>query len=176
MILSTAILVILLGSFLNGKNRGLISILLSTITYFAAWLIAKLGAATVGAALAGIFSSSSTSSTTTTTAGLVAASGSQYLYNGIAFALIFGVVSFCGRFLMRNLRFIRKVPVVGGLNSLAGGGLNLLIGYLVIFLILFCLQFVPWSWWQNQLTTSGLAQLIIEKTPGLAAKALTWIE
>ncbi|WP_276754604.1 CvpA family protein [Limosilactobacillus ingluviei] len=175
MILSTAILVLLLGCFLHGKERGLINILLSTLTYFCGWFLARLAAQPLGEALAKLLPTIGEHTTTTTEAtNLAATSANAVFYHGIAFMIIFWATSFLGRWLMRNLSFIKKVPVLGTANRLAGAALNVLVGYAIIFLLLLIGQYLPWGWWQGQLAESGLAQLIIERTPGLAQAALQW--
>lgn len=44
MILTTVILVLLIGCWVNGTNRGLLGMLISTCTYLISWLAAKVGA------------------------------------------------------------------------------------------------------------------------------------
>ena len=75
---------------------------------------------------------------------------------------------------VKKSSFFKKVPVVGTVNRWAGGCLDLLIGYLIIFMILMVFQLWPGQWWQDQLANSGLAQWIILKTPILAENAIHW--
>ena len=66
------------------------------------------------------------------------------------------------------------MPVLGTLNGWAGGLLDVLLGYLIIFMVLIIFQMWAAVWWQDQLANSGLAQWIILKTPILAENALHW--
>ncbi len=90
--------------------------------------------------------------------------------------LIFAIVAFLCHWLVRQLNWVRRLPVIGTLDRLAGGLLSLLIGYVIIFVILVVTQLWPAESWQMQLANSGLARLIIDQTPLLAQLVLQTIE
>lgn len=175
MILTTAILVLLLGCFINGKERGLVQILLSTTTYFCGWFLARFAAEPLGNALASVLPAIGNHGSAASSASLVTTSTNTFFYHGVAFMVIFWGTSFLGRWLMRSLRFIKKVPVVGTVNRYSGAVLSFLVGYVIIFMLLVVFQYLPGTWWQNQLAESGLAQLMIQKTPGSARAVFNWL-
>ena len=92
--------------------------------------------------------------------------------DGLAFMIIFSTISFLGHWLLKRLNWLNRLPVLGSANRLAGGTLDVLIGYLIIFMFLMIFQLFPSQWWQNQLAQSGIAQLMIKGTPVMAQAAL----
>ena len=174
MILTAIIIIILMGCWIHGRRMGLIGLVITTVAYFFAWLMARLGARFVGAALAGILPSI-TDSTNSTVTSLLKTSTSEFFYSGVSFMLIFWAITFFSRWLLHRFNWVRQVPVVGTVNGWAGGALDCLLGYLIIFVFLFIFQLLPVDWWQSQLAASGLAQWIINQTPGMAKVVISWV-
>ena len=88
MILTAIIIIILMGCWIHGRRMGLIGLVITTVAYFLAWLMTRLGARFVGAALAGILPSI-TDSTNSTVTSLLKTSTSEFFYSGVSFMLIF---------------------------------------------------------------------------------------
>ena len=177
MFLSMGILLILLGCWINGSKKGLVAMVISTATYFLGWVLARIGAKYLGIILSTILPSIGGNEPPATGSSIfntLTISNNQFFYNGIGFLIIFYGTAFISRWLLKRVRFLKKVPIVGTINGIAGGALDIVIGYLIIFMLLMVLQMWPGSWWQNQLATSGLAQWIITSTPGLARSAINW--
>lgn len=177
MIINMIILLILLGCWLNGRRRGLIALVISTVTYFIGWVVARFGAKSFGMILSSILPSIGHQEATTNgtaISGMLTVSSNQFFYNGIAFIIIFYGITFLSRWLLKRVSFLKKVPVLGTVNGWAGGLLDVVLGYLIIFMVLMIFQMWPAAWWQDQLTNSGLAQWMILKTPILAENALHW--
>ncbi|MBD5806422.1 CvpA family protein [Lactobacillus sp. 0.1XD8-4] len=167
MILTTFIILILIGCFVNGHRRGLLTMVLMLGTYIIAWLVARQGTQLVGSWLKSLLPSIGDEATFS--ANLLADVNSNlFFYNGIAFMIIFTIVSILCHWGIRQLNWIKKIPVIGTVDKLAGGVISFLIGYLIIFVVLIVMQLWPAGWWQMQMATSELAQLIINQTPGLA--------
>lgn len=177
LIISLGILLILLGCWMNGKKKGLVAMLISTATYLLGWLVARIGAKSLGLVLSNILPSigeHEVSPTGSTVSKMMSISSNQFFYNGVAFIIIFYGITFFSRWLLKRINFLKKVPVIGTVNSWAGGLLDVIVGYLIIFMILMIFQLWPGGWWQDQLANSGLAQWIILKTPLLAENAIHW--
>lgn len=175
MVLTTVIILILVGCFLNGRCRGLLMMVLYAATYLVSWLVAKLAAPVVGRWLGNLLPNVSNGSSYSGQL-LATVDLDHFFSNGIAFMLIFAIVAFLCHWLVRQLNWVRRLPVIGMLDRLAGGLLSLLIGYVIIFVILVVMQLWPAEWWQMQLANSGLARLIIDQTPLLAQLVLQTIE
>ena len=175
MVLTTVIILIFVGCFINGRRRGLLRMVLNAATYIVSWLVAKLAAPLVGSwltrLLPNVSNGSSYSGQLLATVDL-----DHFFSNGIAFMLIFVIVAFLGHWLVRQLNWVRRLPVIGTLDGLVGGVLSLLIGYVIVFVILIVTQLWPAEWWQMELANSGLARLIIDQTPLLAQLVLQTIE
>lgn len=177
LIISMAILLILVGCWINGRKKGLVAMLISTATYLMGWLVARIGAKPLGLILSNILPSIGTheaSPTGSTFSSMLTISSNQFFYNGIAFFIIFYGITFLSRWFLKRVKFLKRVPVLGTVNGWAGGLLDVLVGYLIIFMVLMIFQLWPAAWWQNQLANSGLAQWIILKTPLLAENAIHW--
>ena len=86
--------------------------------------------------------------------------------------IIFSTISFFGHWLLKRTNWLNRLPVLGSANRWAGGALDVLVGYLIIFMFLMIFQLFPSQWWQDQLAQSGIAQLMIRDTPGMAKAAL----
>ena len=159
MILTVIILAILIAAGLRGYRQGFVALMLSLVIYFVAWLLASWGANGFGSFL--------TSNLTLAT--------NQLFYHGIAFFILFLIVNALGRWLIRRFHWVNRIPLIGWVNQWAGGIVNLVIAYLIIFILLVIFQVLPIEGWQNQLTASGLAQWIIHQTPFLTQWFFNWI-
>ncbi len=151
--------------------------MISSATYLLGWVVARLGAKSLGLVLSNILPSigeHEASATGSTFSSMLSISSNQFFYNGIAFFIIFYGITFFSRWLLKRVSFLKRVPVLGTVNGWAGGILDVVVGYLIIFMVLMVFQLWPGSWWQEQLANSGLAQWIILKTPGLAESAIHW--
>ena len=175
MILTTLIILILIGCFINGRRRGLLMMVLYAGTYLVSWLVAKWGARAIGTSLSGLLPDVSRSAAYSTTV-LKAVDNNVFFYNGIAFLVIFTLVSIFCHWGISKLRWIKRLRVIGTFDQLAGGLLSLVIGYVVIYVALVILQLWPAGWWQLQLANSGLAQFMINQTPGLAQLRLNTLK
>lgn len=173
MILTTVILVLLIGCWVNGTNRGLLGMLISTCTYLISWLAAKVGARFLGGALAEFLPQIGSNTTGSVSGSLLSSiDPTSFFYNGLAFMIIFSMISFFGHWLLKRTNWLNRLPVLGSANRWAGGALDVLVGYLIIFMFLMIFQLFPSQWWQDQLAQSGIAQLMIRDTPGMAKAAL----
>ena len=165
MILTTLIILILIGCFINGHRRGLLMMALYTGTYLVSWLVAKWGARAIGGGLSSLLPDVSQSAAYSTTI-LRAVNNNTFFYNGIAFLAIFTLVSALCHWGIGKLRWIKRLPIIGTFDRLAGGILSLVIGYVIIYVALVILQLWPAGWWQLQLANSGLAHDQSNTGPG----------
>lgn len=167
MILTTLIILILIGCFLHGHRRGLLTMILMLGTYLVSWLVARSGAQIIGSWLKSFLPDIGTQATFS--AHLLSdINNSLFFYNGLAFMLIFTIVSILCHWVIRRLNWIKRLPVIGTVDQVAGGLLSFLIGYAIIYLVLIVMQLWPAGWWQMQIANSELARLIINQTPGMA--------
>lgn len=167
MVLTTFIILILMGCFINGHRRGLMTMVLMLGTYVVAWLVARQGTQLVGGWLKAFLPRIGTEATFSANI-LANVNNNLFFYNGIAFMIIFSVVSILCHWGIRQLNWLKRVPVVGTVDKWAGGILSFMIGYLIIYVVLLVMQLWPAEWWQMQMANSELARLIINQTPGMA--------
>lgn len=174
LILTTTILVILLGCWINGRQQGFMEIVIHTATYIIGWILARVGSRALGTMLSAILPSISNSQNVASKLPALSQDSNQFFYNGLAFMIIFYGGTFLSRWLIKRLRFLKKVPVIGTANRWLGGLLDVLVGYTIIFMLLVIFQVWPGAGWQDQLAQSGLAQWMITETPILAREAINW--
>lgn len=175
MILTVIILAILIAAGLRGYRQGFVALMLSLVIYFAAWLMASWGANGFGSFLMQIFPQIGSNNAQTTLTSNLTLATNQLFYHGIAFLILFLIVNALGRWLIRRFHWVNRIPLIGWANQWAGGIVNLVIAYLIIFILLVIFQVLPIEVWQNQLTASGLAQWIIHQTPFLTQWFFNWI-
>ena len=167
MILTTFIILILMGCFINGHHRGLLTMTLMLGTYIVAWIVARQGAQLIGGWLKSLLPSIGTPATFSESL-LANVNSNLFFYNGIAFMIIFTIVSILCHWGIRQLNWIKRIPVVGTVDKIEGGLISFLIGYLIIYVVLLIMQLFPAGWWQMQIANSELARFMINQTPGIA--------
>lgn len=64
------------------------------------------------------------------------------MLNGICFLILFGAVMILVRSLMKILRGVRRIPLVGSLNALLGGAIGIVESAVVWYVIMIAIQFV----------------------------------
>lgn len=167
MVLTTFIILILIGCFINGHRRGLLAMVLMLATYIISWIVAKQGTQLVGGWLKSFFPTIGTEATFSDNL-LANINNNLFFYNGIAFMIIFTVVSILCHWGIRQLNWIKRIPIIGSVDRIVGGLLSFLIGYVIIYVVLIIMQLWAAGWWQMQMANSELARFIINQTPGIA--------
>ena len=175
MILTVIILAILILSWIRGYRLGLVGLLLSVGVYLVAWFVASWGANGFGRVLISIFPQIGTDDAQTTLAANLTTATNQLFYHGIAFLILFLMINALGRWLIRRFHWLNHIPVLGWVNQLSGGLVDVVIAYLIIFVLLVIFQVLPIEWWQSQLSASGMAQCMIHQTPLLTKWLFNWL-
>lgn len=174
MILSAIMIIWMIGAALYGRHLGL----MRTITVWGGrvliWVIAALLSHRFGTFLSDTFFSDLQIKGTTALPSTLTDKALEFFSSGVAFALIMFVGSLTIRTINRSLTFINKVPLIGGLNRLLGMLVALVMVHVEIFLILNIVRIWPNTWLQTQLTSSPMAQYILNKTPVLSESIYTW--
>ncbi|CAK1238996.1 CvpA family protein [Fructobacillus tropaeoli] len=104
----------------------------------------------------------------------VSRQGTQFLSSGLAFMVVMALGSFVGHYLLRPIRFIRRLPILGALDGLLGGILYLGIGVVLSFVILQVLSVVPNAWLQMQFSQSPILNQFLNTTPVLSNQIYQW--
>lgn len=174
MLLSTVILLLLLVSIIHGYRNGLLSMAISVLTMLIGYWGAKILAPAVGDWLTNFLPEINHG---TTFSGEIIASLNlnQFFYRGIAFTIGFIFLTIIIRLVLRRMKWLRKLPIFGTLDRWGGAVLNLIICYVLIFVLLMVFQLCPVGWWQLQLANSEIAQLIIKQTPFLTQMFINFL-
>ncbi|GAA0288612.1 putative membrane protein required for colicin V production [Gracilibacillus halotolerans] len=98
-------------------------------------------------------------------------------YNAIAFGTLFFVTKIILQIIATMLDFIADLPFIRFVNGGLGALLGFLEVYLIAFIILFIIALAPIPFIQSMIDQSSLATFMIEKTPVLSEKMMTyWFE
>lgn len=171
MLLSGIIVVLLALAFRRGYRRGLVLQVLMTVGYLVVWLIARIGANPLAQGLSQIVGKLSLDSTTS---AVSAEQSSHFFLNGIAFSAILTIGYFVVRKVAFTLNKVTWLPVIHQVNSWAGGLINVVIRYVIVFLLLNILILLPISSMQRAYHDSTVAQWMVHQTPGLSKQVVTW--
>lgn len=171
MVLSLLILAILVLGFRRGYRRGLVLQLIKTVGYLIVWVIARFGAKTLAAGIGQFIGKVSLNSSVS---AVTASQSSSFFLNGLAFSAILTVGYFIVRRVAYGINKVTWLPVIHQVNSLAGGLINLVIRYVVIFLTLNLLILLPSTSFQTSYQQSPVAQWIVKKTPVLSKQVYNW--
>ncbi|GAK31265.1 colicin V production protein [Weissella oryzae SG25] len=175
MVLTFILAIILLLAWRKGYHNGLLRTFIRLIGRVLIWVVALLFAHRLGAWLLTSFFTGTTAQYGVTSMPDVAKDTAlQFMTSGIAF----GVITMIGYFILRSVEngvnFLNHIPVIGWVNRLLGGLLNIGIIYVLLFFVLQIFQTWQVPWWQNQLTSSDFAQWILTQTPFLSNEIYQW--
>ncbi|MGO1970500.1 MAG: CvpA family protein [Levilactobacillus brevis] len=171
MVLSLLILAILVLGFRRSYRRGLVLQLIKTVGYLIVWVIARFGAKRLAAGIGQFIGKVSLNSSVS---AVTASQSSSFFLNGLAFSAILTVGYFIVRRVAYGINKVTWLPVIHQVNSLAGGLINLVIRYVVIFLTLNLLILLPSTSFQTSYQQSPVAQWIVKKTPVLSKQVYNW--
>lgn len=171
MVLSLIILAILFLGFRRGYRRGLVLQVISTIGYILVWVVARIGAKPLASGVGQFVGNLSLNSSVS---AVTAGESSSFFLNGLAFSAILTVGYFIVHKLAYSLNRVTWLPVIHQVNSLAGGLINLVVRYVVIFLTLNLLILLPIQSFQNNYQASPVAQWIVKQTPVLSKRVFNW--
>src|SRR5690625_3111257 len=88
-------------------------------------------------------------------------------YNGIAFVVIFFSAKIGLQIFAAMIDFIAELPILHSMNRIFGALLGFVEVYLILFVLLYILAFIPIETVQTQIEHSFLAKRIVENTPYL---------
>ncbi|MEA4830860.1 MAG: CvpA family protein, partial [Enterococcus thailandicus] len=158
--LSLLIIIFLLIAFFSGAKRGFALQVVYTVGYLVSFLVAQ----HFYKQLANHLELYIPYPAVTPTSDLVffdqtiSFSLDQAFYAGIAFLLILMAGWLITRFVGIFVHSLTYLPVLKQVDWLAGGLLSVVVTFVMIFLLLSLLSFVPSDFIQNQFRSSGLAR------------------
>lgn len=171
LLLSLIILIILIFGFRRGYRRGLVLQVLNTIGYIVVWVAARFLAKPLATGIGQFIGNLSLNSSAS---AVTAAQSSSFFLNGLAFSAILTVGFFIVHRIAYGVNKVTWLPVIYQVNSLAGGLINLVIRYVVIFLILNLMILLPVKGFQDSYQASPVAQWIVKQTPVLSKQVYHW--
>ncbi|MDR3242003.1 MAG: CvpA family protein [Lactobacillaceae bacterium] len=174
MIISIIIIAALVLAAVKGHRYGLARTLALSAGRILVWALAVLLAHNVGNAIHQLFTGVVNAKWATPVATELADKAPDFLFSGLGFAIISIVGMIIVSLVQRGLKFINKIPLLGGLNRLLGMALNILVIYIGIFFVLQVVGTWNLPWFHDQITNSPVAQFVMTKTPLLSDKIYQW--
>ncbi|ANE46170.1 hypothetical protein SY83_07685 [Paenibacillus swuensis] len=159
----------LIGSFI-GYRRGLLIQLVSILGFFAAYVAAFVFYDDVSPWLQNVFPVEALPSYQNMEFALKGLKLERYLYNTVAFALLFFTVKIALTFAGRTLNLITKVPGLNAVNQWSGAMLAILEVILLAIIAVNVMKMLPSESVNRLLEQSRTAQWLFDTTPILADK------
>lgn len=175
MILTILILLVLLWTFYTGWRRGVIGQIIYFAGYSITFFVATQYYETLGQQLQLWIPYPEVALNQTMT--FYQSSMLMQLNHSFYAAMGFMAIMFVGWLLTHFIGFLfrsRRHSLLGHINRLCGGIMNMIFGYIGIFLILYVLTLIPINSVQLQLAQSPLAQWMIRNTPMLSEWIYNW--
>lgn len=176
--LSFVILLALAYFFYAGARRGMWLQLIHVAGYLLSLLLAMLLYKPVGNALTLLvpYPSATEQSQFVFFTNKVGLTLDTAFYRGVGFIVVLLLGWLATRLVALFFHDLTYRQVDRRLSIVVGGGLNVLMGYLFIFLLLYLLALVPLTEIQNLLANSFMAKTIVRYSPGLTQFFTTlWI-
>ena len=167
--LSLGIILVLAYFFYEGMRRGVWLQLVQIVGYLISLAIATAGYQALATHLTLLvpYPSATESSEFVFFSNQVGLTLDQAFYRGVAFVALLALGWLVTRFVALWLHDLKYRPVDPSINGLAGGVLNLLMGYLFVFLLLYLVALIPVAGLQHMLADSFVAKLIVRYSLGL---------
>ncbi|WP_179395989.1 CvpA family protein [Lacticaseibacillus absianus] len=167
--LSFLIILVFLYFFYEGSQRGVWLQLVHIGGYLISLLVATLGYKALAAHLTLLvpYPSATEQSQFVFFSNQVGLTLDHAFYRGVAFVLILALGWLLTRFAALWVHDLKYRPVDPTINGLAGGVLNLLMGYVFVFLLLYLVALIPVAGLQHMLADSFVAKLIVRYSLGL---------
>lgn len=145
-------------SIIAGFARGFVKEVISIITIVAAFLIASTFSGQISDMLMNSVAAQSMIKSLSTNMGVNAAGPVALLTLAISFLILFILVSIVGEIVNYLFSGLFKLPGLGIVNALLGGGFGFVRGYLICIILMFVVQLTPVaqndSWTQSQYVQS----------------------
>lgn len=171
MILSLIIIFLLLTALGRGWHRGFVVELAHTVGYLVVLIVVKVITPTVAPIIGRWLPVNHQASANS---DLLANQVNHFWASGITFWLLMIVGLILLHWLTRSLNFFTKLPVVHGVNALAGAAIAGLVMYVLIFFALAVAAVWPAPWLHEQLMHSPVSQWILHQTPLLSEQIFQW--
>ncbi|WP_127584092.1 CvpA family protein [Paenibacillus koleovorans] len=168
--LDIIVIVILAGAWFLGYTRGFIAQLVSVAGFFIAYLVAYLGFKPVAAALEKALPLHAFQATEQYAFLIEGLNLDVYLYNALAFTLLFVLTKVGLSFAGKILNLIARAPVIKTVNKWSGAILALLEAVLLIVIGIHVMSALPAESVQKLLADSRAAGFVIENMPDALLK------
>lgn len=173
MVLAVIFGIAVIIAFVNGYRKGLVRTIAQLGGYVFLTIIATMLAHPVGQLVTKLLTSASAAYRPTVPT-FVLDKGVQFLASGISFSLIFFIGGIIVHNLLKSLKFIQKIPVVGGINAIIGGTVSALIIYVIGFFILSMLSVMNITWVHQQFVAAPILNNILDNTPIISNQIYHW--
>jgi uncharacterized membrane protein required for colicin V production len=98
----------------------------------------------------------------------------DFLIAGLAFTLIMIIGQLLARAILRQLRWIKKVPILGFVDALGGLAVYVVITIIVLFFTVQILSVIPNPWLQDQFLEANYLNDLMDRLPFFAEQIYQW--
>ncbi|WP_298783520.1 CvpA family protein [uncultured Marinococcus sp.] len=165
-VINVLLVVILIGSFFTGLQRGFVHQLLRLVSLVAAFIVAFLFYEEVAQFLEQWIPYPFGQQTEGTF--LAAFDTRSLFYYSIAFLLLFIAARIIAGFLTGAAGGIARLPVLRTINYWLGGVLGVLEAYVILFVVLAAAMLMPFPALEPVVNNSAVASFILHETPWLS--------
>jgi len=164
------IVILLIGSVVQGYQRGMVLQAASLIGYVLAIWIAYGWTDEVAPALSKVLPLPDP----VTDGWMSLLEVDQLIYSAVAFVLLFFVAKIVWSMIISSLHMMTHLPVLSLVNRSGGVVFSLAKATVVLLVVVYLLNSLPWETGQEAVQDSWIAQLILDITPGLAQE-MKWL-
>ncbi|ADG40613.1 MULTISPECIES: CvpA family protein [Leuconostoc] len=163
--------IFILSWVISGYRHGLVNGLLRLALWFIVWYIAIKFARPVGAVLTQFVDGQFVR---TGVPQHVVNQGSQFLASGLVFSLLIMLGGTVSHYVLRSLKIIRHIPLLGWVDGALGAFLYGAIGMVIAFFALELLSVVPNVWIQDQFLNTPELNRLLDNAPFFAQQIYQW--
>ena len=171
MILLGAAIIFILIWFISGYRHGFVNGLLRIALWFVVWYIAIKFAKPVGSVVTNFVNGQFVR---TSVPQDVVSHGTQFLGSGLVFIVLLMVGGAISHYVLRSLKIIRHIPLLGWVDGVLGGILYGFIGAVIAFFTLQLLSVVPNTWILDQFLNTPQLNQILDNVPFFAEQIYHW--
>ena len=100
--------------------------------------------------------------------------GSQFLASGISFCILLLLGGAISHYVLRSLKIIRHIPLLGWVDGVLGALLYGVIGIVIAFFSLQVLSVIPNVWVQDQFLNTPQLNELLDNAPFFAEQIYNW--
>lgn len=174
MILELILAFILIGAAASGYRVGFVRAIVRLVTWAVVWYVAIKLTKPLAEVVSPYVPDLTAQFVRSGVPDAAVNQASDFLLAGLAFAVIMIIGQILARALLRQLRWIKKVPVLGFVDAVGGLIVYLAITVIVLFFTVQILSVIPNPWLQDQFLQANHLNDLMDRLPFFADQIYQW--